>query len=94
MGSTTTHPGTGYNVVVHECAHYFDAESAPAVAPHVSAGEGGTEASIDTRARAGWRASLDDQFERLVNAVDDGDETFLDPYAAEDAAEFFAVASE
>lgn len=94
---TTTHPGTGYNVVVHECAHYFDAESAPlAAALHGADPVGGPRAAtaIDVRSGAGWRESLDRQFERLASAVDDGDETFLDPYAAEDTAEFFAVASE
>ena len=94
---TTAHPGTGYNVVVHECAHYFDAESAPVAAPvHPADTASGrrTDATLRGRAAAGWREALDQQFERLASAVDDGEETFLDPYAAEDAAEFFAVASE
>jgi Mlc titration factor MtfA (ptsG expression regulator) len=30
----------------------------------------------------------------LLDAVDRGEHTFLDPYAAEDEAEFFAVATE
>jgi len=34
------------------------------------------------------------ELEALRAAVDRGDDTFLDPYAAEDEAEFFAVASE
>jgi Mlc titration factor MtfA (ptsG expression regulator) len=91
---TTMHPGTGYNVVVHECAHYFDAESAPVAAPLSAETPAGGRTAATPGAAAGWRESLDQQFERLVSAVDDGDETFLDPYAAEDAAEFFAVASE
>ena len=53
-----------------------------------------TDATLGVRAAAGWREALDQQFEHLASAVDDGEETFLDPYAAEDAAEFFAVASE
>jgi hypothetical protein len=30
----------------------------------------------------------------MLDAVDRGESTFLDPYAAEDEAEFFAVATE
>ncbi len=34
------------------------------------------------------------EFDSLLDAVDRGEYTFLDPYAAEDEAEFFAVATE
>jgi hypothetical protein len=41
-----------------------------------------------------WAADLEHEFESLLDAVDRGEDTFLDPYAAEDRAEFFAVATE
>jgi Mlc titration factor MtfA (ptsG expression regulator) len=86
---TIENPGTGYNVIVHECAHYFDAEGAAPVTPHDAAGAG------TGQVRSGsWRDELDAEYERLADQVDDGIETFLDPYAAEDPAEFFAVVSE
>ena len=37
---------------------------------------------------------MSDAFERLGDAVDRDEETLLDPYGAEDPAEFFAVATE
>jgi MtfA peptidase len=84
---TIDNPGTGYNVVVHECAHYFDAEGAAPVLAFDPALAGET-------APATWRDALDAEYERLADEVDDGVDTFLDPYAAEDPAEFLAVASE
>jgi Mlc titration factor MtfA (ptsG expression regulator) len=70
----------GYNVVVHEFAHYLDAE-----------GLGLADAQADAGA---WRDGLRAEYEALCAAVDRGEETFLDPYAAEDEAEFFAVITE
>jgi Mlc titration factor MtfA (ptsG expression regulator) len=80
---TDTDPG--YNVVLHEFAHYLDAE-----------GRGLAPATDGSRIRdvADWSADLADEFDRMVAAVESGRNTFLDPYAAEDEAEFFAVASE
>jgi Mlc titration factor MtfA (ptsG expression regulator) len=73
-------PGEGYNVALHEFAHYLDAE--------------GLGLASATRPPAEWAAALGDEFESLLDTVDGGGCTFLDPYAAEDEAEFFAVASE
>ena len=73
-------PGEGYNVALHEFAHYLDAEGLG-----LAAGE---------RNVAEWADDLADEFESLLDAVDRGEYTFLDPYAAEDQAEFFAVATE
>jgi Mlc titration factor MtfA (ptsG expression regulator) len=89
---TVRWPGNGYNVVLHEFAHYFDAEGEPCAGPV----RPGTRASFEAPAREtrGWRAALTEEFERVADAVDGGVETFLDPYAAEDEAEFFAVATE
>lgn len=74
------YPGEGYNVALHEFAHYLDAEGLG-----LGAGE---------RTVAEWADDLADEFEALLDAVDRGEYTFLDPYAAEDEAEFFAVATE
>jgi Mlc titration factor MtfA (ptsG expression regulator) len=70
----------GYNVVLHEFAHYLDAEG------RGLAGSG--------RAIEAWHEELAAEYDALCDAVDRGEETFLDPYAAENDAEFFAVASE
>ncbi|MNC88963.1 Protein MtfA [compost metagenome] len=45
-------------------------------------------------AREHWVQVFDAEFDRFCKDVDAGRETFLDPYAAEHEAEFFAVASE
>lgn len=74
----------GYNLVLHEFAHYLDYEGL-SLAPRLS-GPG--------RALDEWARQLDAEFEAQSDAVDRGEQTFLDPYAAEDPAEFFAVASE
>ncbi len=74
--------GEAFNVVIHEFAHYLDHES------------GGAPWIHDAAARRRW----DDLLERELAVVRDaerrGEPTFLDPYAGEDRAEFFAVASE
>ena len=83
-------PGEGYNVALHEFAHYLDAEGLGLAEPPQQ------RASAETRPRsvAEWAADLGQEFESLLDAVDRGEDTFLDPYAAEDQAEFFAVATE
>lgn len=75
-------PGEPYNVVVHEFAHYLDYESDGA--PWIT-GEG---------ERRRWFGLLDAELERLRAQAESNARTFLDPYAAEDRGEFFAVASE
>ena len=73
-------PGAGYNVALHEFAHYLDAE--------------GLGLASGERPIAAWADDLAGEFEHLLDAVDRGEFTFLDPYAAEDETEFFAVATE
>jgi len=96
---TARQPADGYNVVLHEFAHYLDAEGR-GLAPPPQSSERSTEdrsrASAAGRARAldTWHKDLLAEYEALGEAVDRGETTFLDPYAAEDEAEFFAVASE
>ena len=97
-------PGEGYNVALHEFAHYLDAEGLGLAAPPPSPLPRERERSHEVRVRApaegrvratsAWADDLADEFESLLDAVDRGEETFLDPYAAEDEAEFFAVATE
>jgi hypothetical protein len=71
--------GGAYNVVVHEFAHFLD---------HASAG---ALSSPDDAARRGL---LVRELAELRAQVERGEETLIDPYAAMDEAEFFAVASE
>lgn len=71
--------GDGYNVVLHEFAHFLD---------HVSDG------ALSGAGGGQWRATFDAEFDALCAAVDAGEETLIDPYGAEDEAEFFAVCTE
>ncbi|MFM2289988.1 MAG: hypothetical protein RL684_3131 [Pseudomonadota bacterium] len=71
--------GGGYNVVVHEFAHFLD---------HASAG---ALSSPDDAAR---RGQLLQGLESLRDQAGRGEPTLIDPYATLDEAEFFAVASE
>jgi hypothetical protein len=75
-------PGEAYNVVFHEFAHYLDHES------------GGAPWIAGDEARRRWTALLDEELERLRAQVEAGESGFLDPYAAENPSELFAVASE
>jgi len=90
------YPGEGYNVALHEFAHYLDAEGLGLAAPPPPPLPRQRERSHEVRVRAvsDWAADLTAEFESLLDAVDRGEYTFLDPYAAEDEAEFFAVATE
>jgi Mlc titration factor MtfA (ptsG expression regulator) len=73
-------PGDGYNVVLHEFAHYLDAEGL---------GPADRSASPDA-----WREALGREYQALCDAIERHEQTYLDPYAAEDEAEFFAVVTE
>jgi len=90
------HPGEGYNVALHEFAHYLDAEGLGLATPPPSPLPPSRARSAErgVRATSEWAADLADEFDALLDAVDRGRYTFLDPYAAEDEAEFFAVATE
>ena len=77
-------PPDGYNVVLHEFAHYLEAEGL-GVAPGPSGAR---------RATSTWLHELREAYARFAKSVDGGEEVFLDPYGAEDEAEFFAVATE
>ncbi len=75
----------GYSVVIHELAHKLDMlNDGPNGCPPLHAG-------MDPRR---WAAVMQDAFDALNAAVDRGEETLIDPYAAEAPEEFFAVATE
>ena len=44
--------------------------------------------------RRAWKAAFDDAYQGFRDAVERSQDTWLDPYAAEHPAEFFAVISE
>ncbi len=81
IAETAERPADGYNVVLHEFAHYLDAEGR------------GLASSARRRGEA-WRGELLAEYEALRAAVDRDEETWLDPYGAEDETEFFAVVTE
>ncbi len=75
----------GANVVIHEFAHKLDMRNGEADGiPPLHAG---MDAAV-------WRRALGEAYTGFCDAVDREKETWLDPYAAEHPAEFFAVASE
>jgi MtfA peptidase len=88
-------PADGYNVVLHEFAHYLDAEGLglAIVDGRVRAGAAG-HPEQSARPLDSWHTELLREYEALCATIDRGEPTFLDPYAAEDEVEFFAVASE
>jgi len=77
--------GEGYNVVVHELAHKIDMLNGEVDGvPPLHAG----------MRLAEWSAAFDEAYESLLDQLERDEEPWLDPYAAEDPAEFFAVCSE
>ena len=73
------------NVVIHEFAHKLDMLNGAADGlPPLHAG-------MDRRA---WTAAFEQAYEGFCDALERGRDTWLDPYAAEHPAEFFAVLSE
>jgi len=78
-------PRGGANVVIHEFAHKLDMMTGAA---------DGVPPLPSRAARDAWLKVFDAEFDRFCTQVESGRDTFLDPYAAEHEAEFFAVASE
>ena len=72
----------GYNVVLHEFAHYLDHSV------------GGSLTAPRPDSTSTWHEILDVEYKALCDDVDRGAATLIDPYGAEDPAEFFAVATE
>lgn len=77
--------GAGYNVVIHEFAHKLDMLNGEA---------DGTPPLHREMNRASWIATLDAAYADFCQRVDGGEDTIIDPYAADSPAEFFAVMSE
>lgn len=73
------------NVVLHEFAHYLDMED------ETMDGAPGLGSAADYEE---WSSTFWAEYEKLADDIDAGRETLLDPYAATEPAEFFAVATE
>lgn len=78
-------PHDGANVVIHEFAHKLDMENGAV---------DGIPRLPDDMTRTAWIDTFASALEDFQSRVDAGEDTLLDPYAAEDPAEFFAVMSE
>jgi Mlc titration factor MtfA (ptsG expression regulator) len=78
-------PNDGHNLVLHEFAHQLDFEDGS------TDGTPLLESGAQVRA---WARVFEEELEALRRAADAGELTVLDPYGAEDPAEFFAVATE
>lgn len=79
------YPEDGENVVFHEIAHKLDMRNGePNGMPPL-------HTDMDSRA---WARDMQAAFDDLNAALDRGEETDIDPYAATDPAEFFAVITE
>jgi Mlc titration factor MtfA (ptsG expression regulator) len=81
--------GSGYNVVIHEFAHKLDMRNGEA--------DGRPPLHVEMspeRWESTFVAAYDHFCEQVEAAEANGEETEIDPYAAENPAEFFAVLSE
>ena len=75
----------GYNVIIHEFAHKLDMLNGDANGfPPLHAG----------MSRDAWSGSFASAYADFCRRVEAGEQTTIDPYAADDPAEFFAVTSE
>lgn len=78
-------PFTGLNVVIHEIAHKLDMlDGAMNGVPRLPA----------TISHEEWISTMQAAYDAFVVHVDAGEDTSIDPYAAESPEEFFAVACE
>lgn len=77
--------GPGTNVIIHEFAHKLDMQTGSAN------GLPRLHGNMDVQA---WSRAFSTAFEQLIERVEAGRGTRIDPYAAQDPAEFFAVTSE
>lgn len=77
--------GEGYNVVIHEFTHKLDM---------LDGETDGVPALHSGITRTEWETTLFAAYDHFCTRIDNGEETWIDPYAAEHPAEFFAVLSE
>lgn len=75
----------GMNLVIHEFAHKLDMSSGDA--------NGCPPLPAEMPPRS-WQKAMNSAFEHFRSRLEKGEETAIDPYAAESPAEFFAVLSE
>jgi len=75
----------GMNVVIHEFAHKLDMLNGP---------PDGLPPLHEGMRRQDWIDAFEPAYADFCARVDAGEETWIDPYAAEHPAEFFAVTSE
>ena len=75
----------GMNLVIHEFAHKIDMRDGVA---------NGCPPIADAQARRDWQRELTRAYADFCRRVRRGDDTAIDPYAAENPGEFFAVLSE
>lgn len=73
------------SIVIHEFAHKLDMSNGAV---------DGMPALGDESARKAWIAAFAPAFDDFCRRVDAGEDTEIDPYAAEHPSEFFAVCSE
>ena len=79
------HPGRGQNLVWHEFAHQLDM---------LDRETNGTPPLESRAQRIEWRDVMTTEYQSLLRAIDQNEDTLLDPYGATSEAEFFAVATE
>ena len=84
-------PDKGRNLVLHEFAHQLDQEDGVADGAPLLNGPGFLQTLHRYRV---WAKVLSEEFQQLRRAAEDGQETVLDTYGAQNPAEFFAVATE
>jgi MtfA peptidase len=84
-------PDKSRNLVLHEFAHQLDQEDGVVDGAPLLGGP--TFVQMLHRYRA-WAKVLSEEFHRLRRAAEEGRETVLDTYGAQNPAEFFAVATE
>ena len=82
---TGHHVAPGYSVVIHEFAHKLDMRNGEANGFPPLHGE---------MSQPAWSAALSAAYSDFCTQMETGVETGIDPYAAENPAEFFAVISE
>ena len=78
-------PGVATSVVIHEVAHFLDG---------ANGAENGFPPLGKAHDRARWTHDFQAAFDRLNREIDAGHKPAIDPYAATNPAEFFAVLSE
>lgn len=77
-------PDLAGNLVYHEFAHQLDAEN----------GEDDGVPELDPAERADWQRVMKREYLSLKKAAGRREDPFIDPYGAENPAEFFAVVTE